>query len=250
MLNFLYKSLLSINKLALDCIFPKYCLGCGKEGTHLCDKCFAGLPILKEMTCFVCGRRSPQGYACPACRRKGYLKLSGLLVASDWNNALLKQLVYAYKYNFIKELADPLSIIASEYLKLNFLDRLQMQEIILISVPLHPRRLAWRDFDQAELLAKAIGEILALPVAEKVLIRHHYTLPQAEIHNQTERKLNLKGAFSLVKNLTEKNKELLKNKIIILVDDVATTGATFQECVKVLKPLSPREIWGLVIARG
>ncbi len=249
-MQFLSKNLSTACKLALDCLFPKHCLGCGEEGTYLCDKCFASLPILKGMTCFVCGRRSPQGYACKDCHKKSYLKLSGLLVASDWNNHLLKQLIYAYKYNFVKELATPLSIIASEYLKINFLDARQRQEIIFISVPLHPRRLAWRDFDQAELLTKTISETLAIPIAKNILIRHRYTLPQAEIHDQMARKLNLKDAFSLAKNLTPKNNESLKNKIVILVDDVATTGATFQECAKVLKPFSPEEIWGLVIARG
>jgi len=249
-MRFIAKSLSSINKLVLDCVFPKHCLSCNEEGTYLCDKCLNALPLSKGITCFVCGHRSPQGYACKACRKNGYLKLSGLLVASDWNDPLLKQLIYAYKYNFVKELSNPLSIIASKYLKLYFSDKLQSQEIIFISVPLHPRRLAWRDFDQAELLTRTIGEILTIPIIEKVLIRHRYTLPQAEIHNQAERKLNLKDAFSLAKNLTQKNKDLLKNKIVILVDDVATTGATFQECVKALKPLSPKEIWGLVIARG
>lgn len=249
-MHFLLKSLLSLNKLALDCIFPKHCLGCNREGFYLCDQCLASLPISKGITCFVCGRRSPQGYACKACRKNNYLKINGLLVASDWNNPILKQLIYAYKYNFVKELATPLSALASEYLKTYFLERLQRQEIIFISVPLHPRRLAWRDFNQAELLAKTIGEILAIPVAEKVLIRNRYTLPQAEIHNQMARKLNLKNAFSLAKNLTQKDKDLFKYKTIILVDDVATTGATFQECAKALRPLSPREIWGLVIARG
>jgi len=249
-MRFLLKYLSPINKLALDCIFPKHCLGCNEEGTHLCEKCLADLPVSNGISCFVCGRRSPRGYACKTCREKSHLKLNGLLVASEWNNPLLKQLIYAYKYTFVKELSLPLSILASEYLKINFLDKLRGQEIIFISVPLHPRRLAWRDFDQAELLTKTIGKILAIPVAEKVLIRNRYTLPQAEIHNQTARKLNLKDAFSLAKNLTQKNKDLLKNKIVILVDDVATTGATFQECAKILKSLSPREIWGLVIARG
>lgn len=247
--HFVSKSLSSLSRLALDCVFPKYCLGCDKEGTHLCDECLSGLPISKGIACFACGRRSPQGYACKACRKNNYLKISGLLVVSEWENPLLKQLIYAYKYNFIKELAVPLSTLASEYLKTHFADRL-LEEIIFIPVPLHPRRLAWRDFNQAELLAKTIGKILAIPIAEKILVRNRYTLPQAEIHNQTERKLNLKNAFSLRKDLTQKNKELLKNKIVILIDDVATTGATFQECAKALGPLSPREIWGLVIARG
>jgi len=120
----------------------------------------------------------------------------------------------------------------------------------LVSVPLHPRRLAWRDFDQTELLTKKIGEILNISMAEKILIRNRHTLPQAEIHNQTERKQNLKDAFSLTKNLTQNDKESLKNKIIILVDDVTTTGATFQECTKALQSLSPKEIWGLAVAQG
>jgi ComF family protein len=220
------------------------------ECTYLCEKCLTSIPISKGITCFICGRRSPQGYVCRTCHKKSFIKLDGLLVASEWHNSLLKKIIYAYKYNFIKELGVPLSIIASEYLRANFLYDKQEQDIVFVSVPLHPRRLAWRDFDQAKLLTKNISETLTIPVAENILIKNRHTLPQAKINNRIEREINLKNAFSLTKSLTEKNKKILKNKIIILVDDVATTGTTLQECAKTLRPLSPREIWGLVIARG
>jgi len=248
-MNFLVQVLLKSFSFIYDCLFPKNCLGCGQENAHLCSKCLESLTLAKGNSCFICGRRSPQGYACEACRKKTRSKLSGLLVSSDWENPLLKQLIYAYKYRFISELADPLSAITAEYLKLNFLDDRNSQEIVLVAVPLHPKRFAWRGFNQAELLAKKISHKLNLPLAEKILIRHRYTSPQAEIKNQAERETNINNAFSLEKNIG-KNKEALKDKIVILVDDVATTGATLQACAKELRPLSPKEIWGLVIARG
>lgn len=236
-------------RLLYDCLFPKNCLGCGKEGNHLCPQCFESLALTKGNSCFVCGYRSPQGYACQNCRKKVHSRLSGLLVASDWEKPLLRQLIYTYKYRFISELADPLSTIVAEYLKLNFLDIRDHQEIIFIAVPLHPKRFAWRGFNQAELIAEKISKNLAIPVAKKALIRHRHTLPQAKIEKQAEREKNIDDAFSLEKNI-DKNKELFKDKIVILIDDVATTGATLQACARALKPLSPREIWGLVIARG
>ncbi|KKT24430.1 MAG: Phosphoribosyltransferase [Parcubacteria group bacterium GW2011_GWA2_43_9b] len=237
----------------LDLIFPKFCLGCGQEGSHLCLGCFDTLPITKSTACFICGKRSPSGQACQNCRRKHHSFLSGILIASDWNNLLLRQIIYGYKYQFIKELAASLSQLMINFLQTNKPTNWSTDELILIPVPLHGRRLAWRGFNQAEILTKKISGYFNTELNQSLLIRRRYTLPQKEISNQKERVVNIKSAFALSPKLNlpnNTNNNLIKNKIIILVDDVCTTGSTLEDCARALSPLKPKEIWGLVIARG
>jgi len=230
----------------LDIIFPKYCLGCGQEGSYLCFKCSLAIPLQKSITCFFCDHRSPTGYVCRKCRRKHHPALAGLLVASHWNNLLLRQIIYEYKYRFIKELSEPLSKIMINFLENIKLTNWQTDQLILVPVPLHPRRILWRGFNQAEILAKEIGRHFNLPSIADTLIRQRHTLPQMDIHDQIKRSKNVAAAFAL----SEKKSVSLKNKVVILVDDICTTGSTLEECAKALKPLKPKEIWGLVIARG
>ncbi len=234
-----------IKNCFLDIIFPRYCFGCNKEGSYFCFDCFSSVPLQKSIVCFVCGRRSPTGSVCKKCRQKNNF-LNGLIVASDWENMLLRKIIYGYKYHFVKELSEPLSRIM-----INFLENIkpanwQIDQLILVPVPLHPRRALWRGFNQAEILAEKIGDHFNLPTAADILIRCRHTLPQMNINDQIERRKNIKNAFML----SEKNFIYLENKIVLLVDDVCTTGSTLEECAETLKPLKPKEIWGLVIARG
>ncbi len=240
-------------KWCLDLIFPKNCLGCQKEGNYLCPTCKKSIPINNTILCYGCGRRSPNGQLCLQCRKKHKFHLTGLLVASDWENQLLKQIVYEYKYRFIKDLANPLSEIMINFIKINASDELPFwssAKIVIIPVPLHPKREIWRGFNQSTLLGKILAQQLKIDFKNNLLIRHRFTSPQADIKNQKNRQKNIKNAFSLKNNLSKTEISFLKNKIVILIDDIATTGATLNECALALKPLQPKEIWGLVLARG
>lgn len=234
----------------LDLIFPKYCLGCQTEGSYLCSACQASLPLTNSLRCFICGQRSPTGHACQKCRQQNRSRLTGIIIASDWSNLLLRQIIYEFKYRFVKELANPLAQLIISFLEIHWPSDLQITEIILIPVPLHKRRLAWRGFNQAQLLAKIIGQELGLPIANDILIRHRYSLPQMGITDKQQRKNNIQNAFALSPKIGLEQKIYLKNKIIILIDDVCTTTATLEACAKILQPLRPKEIWGAVVARG
>ncbi len=241
----------------LDLIFPKYCLSCNLEGSYLCPDCLKSLSPLKSVSCFVCGRRSPSDYACDSCRHKERSLLAGILVAADWNNLLLRQIIYEYKYRFIKELANPLSELMINFLENSKPESWQTEptnkeadQPILIPIPLHGRRLAWRGFNQAELLAQKISARFNIPLAKNILIRSRHTLPQREITDQNTRTANIENAFALTPKFNADQNNFLKNKVVVLIDDICTTGATFQDCARALKPLGSKEIWGLVIARG
>lgn len=202
-------------KTILDLFFPINCLGCGQEGQFICLSCFEKIPLNRK----------------PPFKR--------LIIASHYKYPLIKQAIHRYKYDFIKDLAEPLAKLMVKVIRERF-----FENALLIPVPLHKKRLRWRGFNQAELLALEISQNLNIPMANDILIRTKHNLPQAKITDAQARRTNIKNAFKLNK------RPCIKNKTILLIDDVCTTGATLEECAKVLKPLKPKQIWGLVVARG
>ncbi|MBI3632525.1 MAG: ComF family protein [Candidatus Vogelbacteria bacterium] len=121
----------------------------------------------------------------------------------------------------------------------------QGQKIVIVPVPLSKERLKERGFNQAEIIAREIviydyGK--SFVPENSVLTKTKHTTSQVETKNKTDRMRNLRGAFSL------NHPELIKDKIVILLDDVTTTGATMEECTKVLKRAKPRKIIKLALA--
>jgi len=226
----------------LDIIFPKNCLSCQKEGSYLCQPCFDKIPVNSSTPCYICQKRSPDGRLCPACRKNHPAELTGLLIASDWNNMLVRQIIYECKYRFVKELAIPMAKIMTKFIVKNW--ELRIKNSVLIPIPLHKRRLSWRGFNQAELIAVQISKLNDIPILNNVIRRSRHTPPQMEIKNKVSRTDNVRDAFSVDR------KSDITNKIVILVDDVCTTGSTFNECAAALWTLRPKEIWGLALARG
>jgi ComF family protein len=112
-----------------------------------------------------------------------------------------------------------------------------------IPVPLHKKKLRWRGFNQSAEIARELSFTLGGQLHEDALEKIKETPDQVTLQ-QDERKENLLGAFQL------KNPAFVRGKKILLVDDVFTTGATMEECAKVLKQAGAREVWGVAIARG
>jgi ComF family protein len=218
-------------KTILDLLFPITCLGCGREGKFICFNCFKQMSLNKK-TPFRFNAKS---------------SLSGLIIASHYKHLLVKQAIHRYKYDFVQDLAKPLGQLMINRLNL-VLETSQesFKNPLLIPIPLHPKRLRWRGFNQAELLTLEVSQKLKIPLANNILIRSKYNLPQANIKNSLERKENVKQAFQINPDF----KDNLKNKTIILIDDISTTGATLKEAAKTLRSLKPKTIWGLVVAQG
>jgi ComF family protein len=114
---------------------------------------------------------------------------------------------------------------------------------LLIAVPLHPRRLKERGFNQAFLLAKELSRRTGIPSLKTILRKNKPTLPQVDLSG-AEREKGLRGAFHVVEK-----KELL-GKSVLLVDDVYTTGATVNECSKVLVKGGARKVDVLTLAHA
>ncbi|MBU3965444.1 ComF family protein [Patescibacteria group bacterium] len=254
--------LAKIGTFILDIIFPIQCLSCSKEGEWICKECFKKIELLKKQACPICGNESKGGARCFNCRNKS--ELDGVISAAAYwkpaaagaketKNGLVKEAIHVFKYRFVKDLSKPLAELMREQLKNRQIFRKEKpipfgpdieNDKIVIPVPLHPKRLRWRGFNQAELLAKNLAKRLDLPLENSVLARTKNNIPQVEIKDRKERMENIKGAFDCAES------PKLKNKIVILVDDVCTTAGTLSECAKALKNSGAREVWGAVVARG
>jgi ComF family protein len=113
----------------------------------------------------------------------------------------------------------------------------------LVSVPLTKKKLKRRGFNQSEEIAREISNYLNIPLITNCLIKTRETFPQVEL-SEKERAENPKGAYIV------KDKEKIRGKRVLLIDDVYTTGSTMEECSRILREAGTKEVWGVVIARG
>ncbi len=116
--------------------------------------------------------------------------------------------------------------------------------IIIIPIPLSRKRLRQRGYNQSELLGKFLSDKLSVKISSNVLYKTRETISQVEIKDRSKRLKNLQGAFEV------KNPETIKNKSVILIDDIITTGATMAEASRVLKKAGAKKVIGLVVAKG
>jgi ComF family protein len=230
----------------LDLLFPVECLSCQRPGHFLCQSCQAVITLKKDQECPVCRKRTtPHSRACLECRSR--TSLDGVLVAARYRDPIVRRAIHLYKYRFIEDLRVPLGDI--------LLDQIRHAEIplpdLLVPVPLHHRRLRFRGFNQSEQLADIVGRqlmpTLPLPVITGHLCRTRYTKPQMSISDAQERKGNLHGAFAW--KPPKGSTVDIRGKHVWLIDDVATTGSTLEECAKILKAQGAAEVHAVVLAR-
>ncbi len=214
-----------IGQFLLEIFFPKFCLGCQKEEEYLCSDCKELLEILRI-------------------HRKHKTKyLSDLYFPLVYKKPLTKKLILSFKYKpFLKDLSSTLASLILDHLKL-IEEEKNFSDFILIPIPLEKKKLKWRGFNQSEEIGKKLAENLKIPILSNVLFKIKETLPQVEL-SEKERRENIKGCFLV------KNKDLIKNKKILLLDDVYTTGSTMEEAARVLKKSGAKEIVGMVLARA
>ena len=225
-----------IKKFLLDLFFPKNCLGCKQPDTYLCRDCFNKIPLAANNACFFCQEITGNGRICLNCKKEIYL--DGVISATDYKNPLIRELIRAFKYHYVQELAGPLSQLMIRVLEQNF-------QFLIIPIPLHRHRLRYRGFNQAELIAEKIAEHFQLPTEKNALKRKISRTPQAKISDIEKRKLNIENSFDAGPEIKS-----IENKIVLLVDDVITTGATLNEAAKILKQNNAKEVWAITIAKG
>ncbi len=207
------------------------------------------IPLLSFQLCPYCEKEiTIGGRVCEKCKKMALEKnapppLDALICAIKYKD--VSKFVHLFKYNFIADLGVPLGKIIAKTLWKN---NLPLPDLI-IPVPIHKRKLKWRGFNQAEILAQSVSQNLTpgftLPVYFDILVRRKNTRAQMKIKNYQERLKNVRNIFAI---LPEKEK-LFRDKKILLIDDIATTGATLIECAKILKSAGAKKVCGAVIAR-
>jgi ComF family protein len=164
----------------------------------------------------------------------------------------VRQAIKLLKYKFVSDLTEEfISLIP--FSSLHSTMKQYSNVAILIPIPLHPSRLRFRGFNQAEVLGKLLAERLNIPMKTDILKRIRKTTPQVEVKDRKKRLKNMENAFS-VNNLAMKQCSNLPagkaGVTILLFDDVFTTGGTLRAAANVLKRAGVKRVWGLVLAHG
>ncbi len=222
-----------------ELLFPLFCIACEKEGNLLCDSCMYLVEKAGVFCCPVCQQSRPFGKTCIECKESTFLD-GHCAIGAFSENSIWSKIIHAYKYNFVSDAERIFENVIKEFVDVQ--KEIFAHVDLIVSVPLHRRRLAQRGFNQSEKIAAIVRSILHLP-GENVLLRQNFTHQQAKLKKQ-ERLANVQDAFILKNNFDPQGKNIL------LVDDVFTTGSTLNECAKVLKENKAGKIHAFTLARG
>ncbi len=221
--------------IALNFLFPQKCIGCGKEGDFICYSCRSLLPRIMPPLCPRCGRPQPSGILCSSCV-SWQAEIDGIRSPFRFDG-VIRQAIHQLKYQNLRALSAPLGQLLNDYLVAN-----PVPGEVLVPVPLHRKRLRERGYNQSRLLVKELSKLTNLPVVDDCLIRQRHSPPQVKTSTAAERQSNVAKAFAC-------RDERLRDKQVLLIDDVSTSGATLDACATALKAAGATSIWGLVLAR-
>ena len=224
----------------LEYIFPQSikCIFCGREvGLYaICDECKRALPFIPEDACVKCGGRvSGMENICIDCKAedRAFEKCFCILdYDGDVRNKILK-----FKSKKYKNIGN-----AFAHLIYEKFEKINIPFDIIIPVPIHENRKRQRGFNQSEILCTEIKKYYGR-VNVDAMIRKLDTPRQAGL-NRDNRQENLDGAFKVV------NKSKIKGKIVLVVDDIFTTGVTLNECAKALLKAGASKVYGLCLSRA
>lgn len=216
-------------ELLLDFVLPRACLGCGRDGVLLCASC--GPRMALPGRCPGCRKLSPAGLAHPKCHKR--TGLDGIVALAAYADPLVRRALLAAKYDGVQDLAVLLGArlgAAWQYAGLR-------KPAAVVPVPLHWTRERRRGFNQAERIAFGFSRATGLPVVP-ALRRVRSTRAQSGIPSN-RRRVNVKGAFKAMRPVPDR---------VILVDDIATSGATLESSAAVLRDAGASWVEAAVVA--
>ena len=219
----------------MDLLFPPSCGGCGKIGERWCDKCGQSLTLLPVLICDLCGEPQKTSGICGKCKqsRPPYKALRSWAVFKDPMQTALHKLKYRQDIG----LGDALALPLAEYVR-----TLNWDIETLVPIPLSAKRLSERGYNQVDLIARPLAMIHKWNYAPEVLKRTKHTRSQVGL-NIAQRLENVQNAFTA-------NPRFVKNKKVLLMDDVATTGATLNSASRALLEAGACHVYALTAARA
>jgi ComF family protein len=232
----------------LELFLPRRCAGCQRTWIHShltfwCEACLDELPWLESPICPHCGRPFPKSpsspdHWCGDCLQGVFLFDSAR--SAVYHAGVVRKRIHQLKFGAQLHWVPPLAELLMGSIRR---DAAAPPVDMVFPVPLHVKRLRQRGFNQAGLLARALGRVLALPVAFDGLVRKCWTEPQTRL-NREQRLHNVKDAFQVA----DVNK--VRKRRILIVDDVYTTGTTLNECAKTLKAAGASEVHAVTVSRA
>ncbi|MFA5228281.1 MAG: phosphoribosyltransferase family protein [Candidatus Paceibacterota bacterium] len=202
-------------KKLLDLLFPKECINCKREGSFLCEDCLSLIEVNHFQYC-LCEKLEKKN-KCNNCKNRS---LDKLFSATSFENKIVKNIINKLKNSRIKELSIPLAYLIIKHLQI--IDCQIDNDFFLASVPISNKDKRIRGFNQSEEIARIISEATKIPLL-----------------NCIERKKE--NLFCVIENV--------KNKKIIVIDDVYITGSTMEEVSKKLKEAQASTVWGVTATR-
>jgi ComF family protein len=240
-------------ELMVDWLYPPRCRACsgsiqGRDYEYFCSTCWPQIQLVAHPFCTTCGRPFPDSsgddHACGVClARNPHFARAHSWACYPREEATehpLRQVIQKFKYGRKVALGKPLGRLMARGCE-EFLATCKAEAII--PVPLHPRRLRWRGFNQSVLLAQQLSRGYAIPVDPFLLRRVKETVPQTQLEEQ-ERRRNVRGAFALAPGGS------VHKRNVLLVDDVYTSGATVNECSRTLKKCGAQQVFVVTLARA
>lgn len=224
----------------IDMLFPSQvkCLNCGAETNRLamCDDCIKYLTIIPSPTCSICGGElSGKGKVCIECKGRdfAFTRNYSIFVYAD----MVRNKIIDFKQNGHKSIGEMFAYFIED--KINEICGKYNIDVI-IPVPISEERLKERKFNQSEVLC---GRLLLTNKVDVNILKRIKPTPHQTGLSRSNREENLKDAFVVV------DKKKIKDKTVLLVDDIYTTGSTLNACSKVLRSEGVKQVITLTLAR-
>ena len=233
----------------LDVIYPPRCPGCqvffsslpGEDARGFCARCRADFRLLEPPLCRICGHPFAgdpvDEHYCEECLLRP--PLYEAVRAPYAYDGVLMECIHRFKFGGRSSLAKPLAALLAEFVE-EWPGRIE--RLLIIPVPLHPRKLRERGFNQSLLLARPVAGALGSRLDFLSLRRIRYTRAQTGL-KKDERRKNVRKAFGVAQP------GKVEGRTILVVDDVTTTGTTLNECARALMKAGADRVLGLTLAR-
>jgi ComF family protein len=220
----------------IDLLFPSECVSCGKQvrfsDSHICPECLSSITQPEDSCSRCCAPLSENG--CGLCTERAFYPDRNICVA-EYTKAM-KSAMRAYKFRGFRSLSAPLSLLCHNALLEN-----DIRAELITCVPMRRSKKHQRGFNQSELIARRLSKYMKIPFAHTLHDRG------GSAHQREQgfagRFLNAIGRYEPLK------KSRVSGKSVIIVDDVFTTGATINECSRILRLAGANRIFSLTLAR-
>jgi len=223
--NFLKNTLTNL----LNLLFPFKCVICETMDTndHICHNCWNKIEFISQDKHY--------HYALSTNSYQFIGQVQAIMNYNHYSKKLIKKFKYYDQLHLLPYLSNLMINQAGDLIK---------QADLIVPVAMHPFKLLRRGYNQASILAHEIAKFYHKMSVNDLLIKTKNTTPQAFL-SKAKRQKNIINSFKV----NPKYHHLINDKVILLVDDVITTGATIKECSKILNKLSPKKILVLALAR-